>query len=105
MNESPPLPPEQVLQSDAEVFEGTFVEVIEVAVRPCGVNHREHRVDKELNIQRLGFLSWGGHGGYHTPLKNVRGARQAQFRQRLAHGLQTLFSYTRAYAIDDVSSD
>jgi hypothetical protein len=34
----------------------------------------------------------------------VRGARQAQFRQRLAHGL-TLFSYTWAYAIDDVFSD
>jgi hypothetical protein len=26
---------------------------------------------------------------------------QAQFRQRLAHGLQKLFSYTWAYAIDN----
>lgn len=32
-------------------------------------------------------------------------ALQAQFRHRLAHGLQTLFSYTWAHAIDDVSSD
>ena len=32
-------------------------------------------------------------------------ALQAQFRHRLAHGLRTLFSYTWAHAIDDVSSD
>jgi hypothetical protein len=32
-------------------------------------------------------------------------AMQAQFRHRLAHGLQTLFSYTWAHSIDDVSSD
>ena len=32
-------------------------------------------------------------------------ALQAQFRHRLAHGLQTLFSYTWAHAIDDASSD
>jgi len=30
---------------------------------------------------------------------------QAQFRHRLAHGLQTLLSYTWAHSIDDVSSD
>jgi Carboxypeptidase regulatory-like domain/TonB dependent receptor len=32
-------------------------------------------------------------------------ALQAQFRHRLAYGLQTLFSYTWAHGIDDVSSD
>jgi hypothetical protein len=32
-------------------------------------------------------------------------ALQAQFRHRLAHGLQTLLSYTWAHAIDDASSD
>jgi len=32
-------------------------------------------------------------------------ALQAQFRHRLANGLQTLFSYTWAHAIDNVSSD
>ena len=32
-------------------------------------------------------------------------ALQAQFRHRLAHGLQTLLSYTWAHSIDDVSSD
>jgi hypothetical protein len=32
-------------------------------------------------------------------------ALQAQFRHRIAHGLQTLFSYTWAHAIDDASSD
>jgi hypothetical protein len=50
MNESPPLPLGHVVQSDAEVFKPTFAEVIEVAVRPSGVNHCEHRVGKELNI-------------------------------------------------------
>ncbi len=32
-------------------------------------------------------------------------ALQAQFRHRLAHGFQTLFSYTFAHSIDDASSD
>jgi len=32
-------------------------------------------------------------------------ALQAQFRHRLAHGLQTLLSYTWSHSIDDVSSD
>jgi hypothetical protein len=32
-------------------------------------------------------------------------AMQAQFRHRLAHGLQTLLSYTWAHSIDDDSSD
>jgi hypothetical protein len=31
--------------------------------------------------------------------------QKAQFRHRLTHGLQTLFSYTWAHSIDDVSSD
>ena len=37
-----------------------------------------------------------------TPAIN---ALQAQFRHRLAHGLQTLLSYTWAHSIDDASSD
>jgi hypothetical protein len=32
-------------------------------------------------------------------------ALQAQFRHRLAHGLQTLLSYTWAHSIDNISSD
>src|SRR6202040_4254440 len=32
-------------------------------------------------------------------------ALQAQYRHRLAHGLQTLFSYTWAHSIDNASSD
>ena len=32
-------------------------------------------------------------------------ALQAQYRHRLAHGLQTLLSYTWAHSIDDASSD
>ena len=32
-------------------------------------------------------------------------ALQVQYRHRLAHGLQTLFSYTFAHSIDDASSD
>jgi hypothetical protein len=32
-------------------------------------------------------------------------ALQAQYRYRLSHGLQTLFSYTWGHSIDDVSSD
>src|SRR5580704_16589268 len=67
MNESPTLPRGHVVPSDAQVFEPTFVEVAEVAVRPSGVNHRRHRVDEVLTIQRVGFLSWRGHGAYHTP--------------------------------------
>jgi len=56
---------------------------------------------------------------YNTPNANFAGefellrndadssyqALQAQFRHRLAHGLQTLFSYTWAHSIDDASSD
>jgi hypothetical protein len=56
---------------------------------------------------------------YNTPNPNFPGeidliknsaassyqALQAQFRHRLAHGLQALLSYTWAHSIDDVSSD
>src|ERR1700730_4850630 len=67
MNQSPTLPLGHVVHNDAQVFEPTFVEVIEVAARPSGVNHLAHRVDGELTIQPLGFLSRRGHSGYHTP--------------------------------------
>lgn len=43
------------------------------------------------------YMHNGATSSYH--------ALQAQFRHRLAHGLQTLFSYTWAHSIDDVSSD
>ena len=71
MNESPTLPLGHVVHNDAQVFEPTFVEVIEGAVRPSGVNHRGHRVDQELTIQRLGFLSRRGHSGYHTLVESA----------------------------------
>jgi hypothetical protein len=73
MNEIPALPLGHVVHNDAQVFEPTFVEVIEVAVRPSGVNHRGHRGDEELTIQRLGFLSRRGHGAYHTPRESALG--------------------------------
>src|SRR5260370_22036903 len=73
MHESPTLQLGHVAHNDAQVFEPTFVEVIEVAVRPSGVNHRGHRVEEELTIQRLGFLSWRGHGAYHTPRESALG--------------------------------
>ena len=41
----------------------------------------------------------------HNGATSSYNALQAQFRHRLAHGLQTLFSYTWAHSIDDVSSD
>src|SRR5205809_3387826 len=46
----------------------------------------------EFDLMRNGATS--SYNGFH-----------AQYRHRLAHGLQTLFSYTWAHAIDDVSSD
>jgi hypothetical protein len=56
MNESPTLPLGHVAHNYVQVFEPTFVEVIEVAVRPSGVNHRRHKVDEELTIQRFESL-------------------------------------------------
>jgi len=50
-NESPTLPLGHVVHNDAQAFEPTLVEVIEVAARPSGVNHRGPRVDEELIIQ------------------------------------------------------
>lgn len=41
----------------------------------------------------------------HNGASSSYNALQAQFRHRLSHGLQSLFSYTWAHAIDDVSSD
>ena len=41
----------------------------------------------------------------HNGATSSYNALQAQFRHRLAHGLQTLLSYTWAHSIDDVSSD
>ena len=43
------------------------------------------------------LMSNGADSSYH--------ALQTQFRHRLAHGLQTLLSYTWAHSIDDASSD
>ena len=48
-----------------------LVEVVEVAARPSGVNHRGPRVDDELTIQRLEFLSRRGHSGYHTLVESA----------------------------------
>jgi hypothetical protein len=73
MNESPAISLGRVVHNDAQVFEPTFVEVIEVAVRPSGVNHRRHRVDEEVTNNPLGFLSWRGHGAYHTPRESALG--------------------------------
>jgi len=41
----------------------------------------------------------------HNGASSSYNALQAQFRHRFSHGLQSLFSYTWAHAIDDVSSD
>jgi len=41
----------------------------------------------------------------HNGATSGYNALQAQFRHRFSHGLQLLFSYTWAHAIDDVSSD
>jgi hypothetical protein len=50
MNEGLPLPPSHFVQSDSQVFQPRFIEVIEVAVRPGGVNQRGDRIDEKLNI-------------------------------------------------------
>ncbi len=57
VNDSRPIPAGHFVQSDAKVFQPRFIEVIEVAVGPGGVNQRRNRVDQELGIQTLGFLS------------------------------------------------
>src|SRR5258707_14305968 len=57
VNESGPIPADHLVQSDAEVFQPTFIEVIEITVGPGGVNQRRNRVDQELGIQTLGSLS------------------------------------------------
>ena len=41
----------------------------------------------------------------HNGATSSYNALQAQFRHHVSHGLQTLFSYTWAHAIDDASSD
>ena len=48
-------------------------------------------------IGEFDLMRKGASSDYH--------ALQAQVRHRLAHGLQTLFSYTWAHSIDDVFSD
>ena len=45
------------VQSDAQVFQPAFVEVIEVPIGPGCVNECGNRVDSKLNIQRVGLLS------------------------------------------------
>src|SRR5580692_5256384 len=67
VNDSCPIPASHFVQSDPQVLQPRFIEVIEVTVRPGGVNQRRNRVDKELDVKRLGFSSWGGHGGHLTP--------------------------------------
>ena len=69
VNESRPIPAGHLVQSDAQVLQPRFIEVIEVTVGPGGVNQRRNRVNKELGIQTLGSLSRGGHGGHDTPEK------------------------------------
>src|ERR1700747_3564776 len=67
MNESPPIPAAHLFQRGTEVFQPTLIEIIEVTVRPAGVNQRRDRIDEKLNIQRLALLFCRGHGGNHTP--------------------------------------
>src|SRR5580704_9454718 len=57
VNKSRPIPAGHFVQSDAQVFQPRFIEVIEVPVGPGGVNQRRNRVNKELGIQPLGSLS------------------------------------------------
>ncbi len=57
VNVSRPIPASHLVQSDAQVFQPRFIEVIEVAVGPGCVNQRRNRVDQKLGIQTLGFLS------------------------------------------------
>ena len=73
VNESSPIPAGHFVQSDAQVFQPRFIEVIEVAVGPSGVYQRRDRVDEKLNIQRLGLLFGRGHRGMIHPEKSTRG--------------------------------
>ncbi len=57
VNESRPIPADHFVQSDAQVLQPRFIEVIEVTVGSGGVNQRRNRVNKELGIQTLGSLS------------------------------------------------
>src|SRR4029077_16116845 len=50
VNESRPVPAGHFVESDAEVFQPRFIEVIEVTVGPGGVNQRRNRVDEYLNV-------------------------------------------------------
>jgi hypothetical protein len=43
-----------------------------------------HREDEELTIQRLGFLSWRGHGAYHTPRESALGTDPAVSKRKSA---------------------
>src|SRR5580704_1950834 len=67
VNESSPIPAGHFVQSDAQVFQPGFIEVIEVAVGPGGVNQRRNRINEKLNIQRLEVWSRGSHGGHYMP--------------------------------------
>src|SRR6202030_1015506 len=75
VNVSSPIPAGHFVQSDAQVFQPRFIEVIEEAVGPGGVNQRRNRVDQKLNIQGLGFVSWRGHDWHHTPGESAYGGR------------------------------
>jgi hypothetical protein len=66
MNKSLPLPPGHVVQRGAQVFQPGLIEVVEVTVRPSGVNQRGDRVDEKLNIQLLRLLFCRGHDGNNT---------------------------------------
>ena len=57
VNEIRPIPAGHFVQSDAQVFQPRFIEVIEVTVGAGSVNQRRNRVDQELGIQTLGSLS------------------------------------------------
>src|SRR5271154_5740534 len=46
MNESHPIPAGHFVQSNAQVFQPRFIEVIEVAVGGGGVNQRGNRIDE-----------------------------------------------------------
>src|ERR1700732_2285086 len=83
MNKSPPIPAAHLFQRGTEVFQPTFIEVIEVAVRPGGVNQRGDRINEKLNIQRLALLFCRGHGGNHTPREIHTGQRSGRSLKRL----------------------
>ncbi|MFZ1973285.1 MAG: hypothetical protein WAU89_10595 [Candidatus Acidiferrales bacterium] len=72
VNESGPVPAGHFVQSNAQVLQPRLIEVIEVTVRPGGVNQRRDRIDQKLNIQRLGLLFCRGHAGNNTPGESTR---------------------------------